>query len=328
MKRFFIWLTIISFVNSDAQIIPSSCSAHDSVISKYRTDADRIAVSNATYTNYGDSVAIDPALRTRFLNALIAVYNATSLATRDTVVSLIKIHTFYNPPLKQFSIQADSNMQWMKNARQNIFPTGNASLDYLMSKYYLKKESYYVPFSSLTHFLGLSADTNCNISALVNLAANTVPGITSAYPNWSVGDGNHIFGACSPNFTDLIYSYGTGDCPAGCIYRRNWRFRVYSDCSVEFVDNPKTWPLPVGFDEIQNSPSQTKIYPVPVQNNLNINHSHADHIIVYNITGNIIYESKALENPTVISTAAWSAGIYVVAIKYGDGTKIYKVIKD
>lgn len=61
-----------------------------------------------------------------------------------------------------------------------------------------------------------------------------VDGVTAAYPNGSFGDGDDI------NVREgrvYEFSHGFGDCPAGCIGRIRWRFRV-SDVGVQAVPEP------------------------------------------------------------------------------------------
>lgn len=50
-------------------------------------------------------------------------------------------------------------------------------------------------------------------------------GITLAEPNHYIGDGDHI----AVHWPYYIFSYGWGDCPAGCICRHYWRFYVDAD---------------------------------------------------------------------------------------------------
>ena len=58
----------------------------------------------------------------------------------------------------------------------------------------------------------------------------TAEGITDASLNHYIGDGNSITVA----WPHYIFSFGWGDCPAGCIHRHFWKFYVDED-TVQLV---------------------------------------------------------------------------------------------
>jgi hypothetical protein len=53
-----------------------------------------------------------------------------------------------------------------------------------------------------------------------------VNGVRYAEPNGTIGDGNDIVARANRTYT---LSRGSGDCPAGCIYRESWDFAVTDD---------------------------------------------------------------------------------------------------
>jgi hypothetical protein len=61
-----------------------------------------------------------------------------------------------------------------------------------------------------------------------------INGVQEAYPGGLVSGRNGISATLGDDFVELRYSFGYGDCPAGCIHRHYWTFRVYEDGRVTF----------------------------------------------------------------------------------------------
>ena len=235
MKNLFLFLGFVFLLQAAAaQTVPSDCTASGNIETIYADDADRLALRHVL-TNFlpeKDSVEIPEALSDSVLRALIAVYNATPLAARDTVVSMLDIHTFPLPVMTRFYIAADSSLPWMQALENNIFPTGNTTIDNMLTNFNLAVTSYY-QLSTYDMVIFQSGD-NYNLLALMD-AITAIPGVQFAEPDGIFGDGDDISAMLFPGYTQLTYSHGWGDCPSGCIHRRYWQFNVYPDCSVEFV---------------------------------------------------------------------------------------------
>ena len=146
MKNLFLFLGFVFLLQAAAaQTVPSDCTASGNIETIYADDADRLALRHVL-TNFlpeKDSVEIPEALSDSVLRALIAVYNATPLAARDTVVSMLDIHTFPLPVMTRFYIAADSSLPWMQALENNIFPTGNTTIDNMLTNFNLAVTSYY-----------------------------------------------------------------------------------------------------------------------------------------------------------------------------------------
>ena len=101
---------------ASSQIVQSSCEAPDSIIQLYRDDADALTLERFYLNNYSyaDSIHIPTIYSDTTLDALIAVYNATSIPERDSIVNLYNIHVDASVSIKSFSLVADSNLNWMK----------------------------------------------------------------------------------------------------------------------------------------------------------------------------------------------------------------------
>ena len=78
------------------------------------------------------------------------------------------------------------------------------------------------------------------------------------------GDGNDIEVSLHSNFVKLIYKHGSGDCPSGCIYNDFFIFKVYNNCSVEFVGTSQ-----LSLTDKESYPS-ISIFPNPVTSSFQI----------------------------------------------------------
>lgn len=204
----------------------------DSLRSLYKVDAARLAVREQVKTD-SEQAVIDPNLKQRFYNALIAVYNSNA-QNRDAVIDSNRIHTFPNPNLQEIVVLIAHNANWQKAWSAGNTMTGYSSLDDLMNRYGLKLESYHQWSAPNNNIAVLKSDTFWNMKAIAYQFAK-IQGISSAEPNMMLGDGNDITATISNHDISLHYKVGTGDCMAGCIYEHYWNYRVGSDWSVTFL---------------------------------------------------------------------------------------------
>ncbi len=327
MKKVTIHLIIVlSTVNCGGQVVLSSCTAPDSVITKYKNDADRLALRHVFKINstYIDSAIIPPTTRDTFLTALIAVYNATSLPARDTIVAMFNVHTF-KPNINYFYVAADSNLSWMQQLRLGNLVTGNAQVDNIISTYYLRIERYN---SDLTpHVVLFKSDTNFNIPVIADYF-KTVAGVQYAEPQSVIGDGNNIIAdAVYSDRIVLTYSVGWGDCPSGCTERRNWEFNVYFDCSVVFVRSYGN-PLPAtsGSNSIEKKP--ISISPDPVNEIIYINGiSKPFNYTISNLLGQELTNGQSAKN-YLTDFRGMPSGLYILTIQVETQFAIFKILRE
>ncbi|MDI1353486.1 MAG: T9SS type A sorting domain-containing protein [bacterium] len=242
-----IFIVCLHCAKLDAQVVvPSSCEAGDSIVKKYNKDAARMAVRHAYRVNstYVDSINVDRALRKRYLGALLAVYNATALTIRDTLIDTLRIHTDLNPELNVLNVKATPTLNWMQQLQSSSNPTSNATVNYLFNRYSMQFNYY---LSSLYDMVIFSTDSNVNMQAMANVFM-TLPGVISATPEMGYNDLRNITDSLNPNFIELSYSIGWGTCADGCDYRHFWPVKIFSDCSVEYK-GPKGTNLFLGFND-------------------------------------------------------------------------------
>ncbi|MBK9593343.1 MAG: hypothetical protein IPO32_18210 [Crocinitomicaceae bacterium] len=76
-------------------------------------------------STYPDTIHIPQTHVDTILNALIAVYNATSLPARDTVVTIYGITAQNYPTVDGIYVQVDTTAAWSDSLDNGIIPTGN-----------------------------------------------------------------------------------------------------------------------------------------------------------------------------------------------------------
>jgi hypothetical protein len=313
------------------QVVNSACLAHDSILKKYKRDADELTLdrTNLNQTTFKDSVRLDPVMEQSYLRLLMAVYNATALPARDTVVTQLKIHRTARD-LNTVTFRADTGLTWVKNIKNNISPSGYASVDYLIAKYSLKKFNY-TNFLQGTCLLTLKTDTNCNILELAK-RFDTIPVIWSANQAALYIDGNWMVDSLAQSYTQLIYSYGWDDCFNGCMQRRFWRFRIYNDCSVEYVNSfGSTLPL-VGIVENKLESNKVKVVPNPFSDKISLifedENVRNPAVTLFNTLGQRIYFHNLEGQEKELSLNFLPSGVYFIRVSTEAVQKTFRIIKE
>ena len=314
MKNIFFLLALFSLTHANAQIVPSSCSASDSIIALYEDDADRLALRRifTISSAFVDSVYIPQVCSDTVLNSLIAVYNAISLPARDTVTSIFDIHTLTDIGMDRLAVHADSSLSWMQQLRLSNIPTGDASFDSLIYDYNLNFDQYYAcPPNFGYHSVSFNLDSNHNIYALGNLF-EALPGVYSTDDNYFTLDGNNITSIVYPTHIELLYSHGWDDCWNGCISRRFWKFNVYYDCSVEYLGSygDPLHPL-IGIEE--NEGFNVSIYPNPISEIFTIEISSLPQekkdLSIYNVLGKKVLQENFSSQNYSVDASGFSSGV-------------------
>lgn len=330
MKNFILLLLFLTgFFATKGQIVNSFCTAPDSVVSFYEDDAYRLAVRKLFRNNLPDkdSIYIPTIHSDTVLKALLAVYNATTLPARDTVVSMFDIHSKPDYSVNSFSIRADSTLSWMQQLKVGNIPTGNPLIDSLMAKYHLSMTNY-------THFqflnvpwdlVAFKSASNYNIRPLKALF-DTISGVYATFqadvPNsWD----NNINDSLYADHVELLYTYAFGDCPAGCTGYRFWKFNIYFDCSVEYMGSYGT-PLPT---EIQNHEIQhVTLYPNPFKDAIFISGtSKPFNFSVSNTLGQVLLNGQSINN-SIPYLDQLPFGVYILTIKTDNNIGTFKMCKE
>ena len=213
----------------------NNCDAPDAVRAFYHEDAQQLALRMMqTNVQYQDSIEVPAFFYERAMRVLLAVYNATQIPERDTVVECLGIHTFPTVSANSISIGLVASEPWAINFSNGIIPTGNAEFDALAEHYHLSNSGSF-SFGG-TIYASLKSEIAINPTAFAALFEN-ISGVEFAEPEAVIGDGNdiHIQETLIED-VEVTYTAAWGDCPAGCIFSRNWKFRVNLNCGVQFVE--------------------------------------------------------------------------------------------
>ncbi|HPN37148.1 MAG TPA: hypothetical protein PL041_02010 [Melioribacteraceae bacterium] len=206
----------------------------DSILSLYQNYAGILAVREMKLDPklYESVVEIPSEIKNLLFNSLCQVYNANYLSARLTVIEQYKIGVYPNPETKNFLIEIDTSEAWVKTLILNHTYSGNQKFDSLTNRYNLKFSNYFnfIGFNGFSYY----SESQINLNALF-YQLKDIKGIKNAFADNSLGDGSNITAEVFDDFVELIYSFGFGDCPSGCIYRHYWKFRVYYDGIVEYL---------------------------------------------------------------------------------------------
>ncbi|MCH7574007.1 MAG: hypothetical protein IIA59_02690 [Candidatus Marinimicrobia bacterium] len=210
-------------------------SLPDSILALYEIDASRLTVRMmlALGGEAAGEIELPLFLKESLTNGLIAIYLASDLAPRDSVVEIYAVHTFWSPPLYEIIVSADSSRSFMRAWGAGERLTGRSAIDDLMIEYDLYLEHYYDWPGS--HAVVLKSVRPLNVTALAN-RFNSIAGVSYAEINGYCCDGSDI----TVEIIDLkwVYSFWLkwGDCPSGCISSHVWSFAVGTDGVVTFLE--------------------------------------------------------------------------------------------
>lgn len=331
MKQLIIIFLLLGMLVSvtNAQVVSSSCSAPDSIKALYQDDADRLGLRKTFDDNsvWKDSINLDATLSNAILGALLAVYNADSLAARDTLVQL-DVHQFPSLFIEEVYIYADTNANWVKNLNAGIHPSGMKKLDSLIQKHNFSIiPEGYSPSSNAYSFKLLS-QINLNVIFLGSLI-NNWDDIVYAFPDGAYGEGGTIEISLSNHFALLTYSYGWTDCILGCWYRRYWQFRVnLSDCSVQYLGSYGD-VLPKNILNLQQGKQkEIKVFPNPFTTTVELEGvEEGKEYKLLSIAGATVKRGR-IANGKISELENLAPGVYFLELHSGIGEQKFKLVKN
>ena len=326
-KHLLIFALLFSAFSTTAQTVPSDCTTLDSINVNYLEDAQRLAVQkiHRQSLTYKDSVTIPQSHIDTVFRALIAVYNATALPARDTVVSMLQVHTFPDPIMNRFTVAADSTLPWMQELQVGNIPTGNTTVDDLILSYNLTNYTYNKFTNQYAwHQLEFTTDLNYNLVPLTALFSD-IPQVQFSVLDFQIGDGNSISDSIYSDHVELIYSYAWGDCTGGCTNRRYWKFKVYFDCSVEYVGD---YGSPIDFLNVEEfDKEQISVHPNPFSNKITVKGFDGPfEYSIANILGQQIMEGKSMDG-VIENIEVLDEHIYFLTVHANEHSQTFKIYK-
>jgi len=282
MKNLF-HLTILVFVltNLNAQI-PSNCTMPDELKDNYNRDIKHIALQRIIEQNstYIDSIDIPYIYQDTIWNSLAAVFNVANIPERDSTFDIYCIHDVsVNSPFYNYiylEVGVDLSYSWTSNWQNLNIITGIPSLDTLLLTYGFSVEY----FTSILgyNYATLTTDQIINRQPVID-SINTFNGVTYCTSLPYEMDGNRITYNKIGNDKTFMFELAWGDCPSGCMCRHSYNFKVYDNCSVEYLGTSHScfsypFPNPTNCNittKVENkSFSHFNAYPNPVTKFINI----------------------------------------------------------
>ena len=306
-----------------SQIVQSSCETTDTF--KSSADADLLLYEYIVREELDliDSIQLPNEMSEKICSSLTAVYNADALAVHDTIFNIYNISPFYYKHVNRLTLGVnDTTLVWFENLANNTIPTGDNTLDSLLNLY--PAEIYEVRKD--WGYITIEFYQGYNIN-LLSKEFEKIPNLRYSETLSGDGDGNHITASISNDTTILSYSRGFGDCPAGCIWRQYWDFKVYANCIVEYCGKRGD------FLDSTNDISQSEIitYPNPVSDKMyfDISDRHTlKSVDLYSASGNKVTTFTLEKNhENSIDISSLPKGIYLLSLNFDSGNLIKKIIK-
>ncbi len=271
MKLIINLLILLLSVNYVAKAqIQSSSQLTPQLQNFYNLDVHHIAL-NRIYDSNSPAIT-EITIPTQFLDTiwdgLAAVHNAYPLTARDSVFDIYCMHHWgyaANNVNHTIYIKADQPTGWASAWTSGQTLTGYGSVDFLLTTYGFTLSGY---LSSI-NVAEFTTTQNLNLEAFCSHMEN-ITGIDYSEIVPVYGDGNTISYNKIGDNQYFTFDLAFGDCYAGCIYHRKWKYKVnYLTKIVEYLGMTNSPPL--------------NGYPLPNPSNCNL-------------TGNPSYSYQAIDH--------------------------------
>jgi hypothetical protein len=317
-----------------AQIVPSNCNSNAQLDSLYTDASKRIALRHIWSTdsvNRNEPIIHQTTIDT-FMNALVAVHNVQNMPARDSVIDMYHVHIDYDITMRHFSLTADTSSSWLAPLRDSILPCGSSIVDSIHTEFGLTVTDY-DDFTWFTqprnyHRVSFKSDTDLNLVGLSSVLLNNSTILTAnmdeiiRIPEASSDD---IRGKVFPDHVELTYKKCFTKSEM-CLAIRFWVFKVYYDCSVEFVESYGDRAWPVGIDK-RAALTDIQVYPNPVSSDLTIYSGETiKSVSIYSSTGQLV---KEFQNPSSYSydVNELPSGSYLIQIQTDSKEHTQRIVK-
>jgi hypothetical protein len=168
------------------------------------------------------------------------------------------------------------------------------------------------------------SDSSRNIQALAD-RFKTITGVSGADPQTSYNDTRDITDSVNAAFTDLNYSFGWGTCENGCDHRATWKFRVFTDCSVQYMGYTGE-ALYTNISEVKGE--EFKIFPNPANGSVTVlSGSYGVEVAITDLRARTVLQSRSESKASAINLEGLDNGIYFLKVASGDKIHIQKLIR-
>jgi hypothetical protein len=276
MKKFLLFIVLIGCLQTTHAQIPSSCTIPLTLKTNYDADVKHLALKRIfdVSSPYRDSIIIPQVYQDTIWQGLSAIFNLTAVSARDSVFDNYCIHHEpSNPVYHSIYVSVDTSYAWTKPWQNLSTITGNTPIDNLLSAYGFTITGYWGFIKTAI----LSTTQTINVKPLCD-SLETFLGVAYSEPKSTVVDGNKIAYNKTGNVQLYDFTVGYGDCPSGCIGSHIFKFKVYNNCSVDYlgivdiIDHSSSIPAPTNCNITANVKNEKenakfKVSPNPFLDN-------------------------------------------------------------
>jgi hypothetical protein len=245
MKKIVFFFVVSALAQYSYAQMPSDCTVSPVLQHYYERDVKHLALKRIydLQSPARDSIIIPQIYQDTIWQAMAAVFNLTDFLPRDSVFDFYCIHQelgYYM--MNRIYVTISPSCSWYQNWHNLITTTGVPDLDTLLSTYGF----------TVTGFWTINNTATLTTSQLINVrpvcdSIRTFSGVTYSEPVYPVGFGDEINYSITGPVRFLNFKLGYGDCFSGCIGSLTYQFKVYTDCSVQYLGSvlvPSSYQLP------------------------------------------------------------------------------------
>jgi len=229
-------LCLFVFTSCDKKEVNQSCEHGDFIAENYAATAKQLIFRDIIRDSAAHPGFANPHFNSKevdnILDALEAIYRL-NIPESDTVfeIAQIRARPFYS--MNSLMIEVDTAAPEVKALIDNK-PTGNPLLDSLLNEYQFNEVETAYSYPRF-NWLTISSEENLNLLPIRD-ALSKLPFFYHVEFNYIIGGGNNI-SLKRGNGLTFNFEIGWGDCPAGCIYKRHWVFKVDDHCNASFINS-------------------------------------------------------------------------------------------
>lgn len=228
LTNIFILIAIIFFSSCDGKDLGKPCEISDEARIYYQYDAASLALEYMHQIQSSDTLSIEipDEYKTPFLNALGMIYDSPNIPYYDSITLCKRYIDDTYGAMFLFNFDEPWIIKWI----EDIFPTGNAEADSLITKYNLVLDK-----SSLPYYLIVSSNKPLNYKSLINIF-KYFPGIKNGFVGTKINYKSKIKGVLDNNLVNLRFYLGYGECNPECLEYNHWDYLINLDnCTIQYL---------------------------------------------------------------------------------------------
>lgn len=335
MKNALLLLLTLSLLSLEPSL--AQCPVDSILRQAYERDVKDLALRRIIAFDHPDKSAVEiPQIwQDSIWNGLAAIFNSLNIPERDTIFNIFCIH--HDSPQQSAlvdEIYISTNTAWTYDSLTLHLNTGNPVLDSFLLRHGIIYRSVFAP-----GIIRAQTARIINTQALMD-SLETFPEVNYTEPVFYAGDANQIRYRTENGEQFFDFHLRWGDCPAGCINRRIWQFKVSSGCTVQYLGKTDQfgggYPFPqpplcnisISTGELVYFESLSDIYPNPFHHTLNFRllKPGPASLTLSDVSGRILGVYSLLDELN-LPAGALKPGVYVVRLFQKDKIAVRKVVK-